>query len=152
MSVRDHYESPLAEHYSRMFGDFEAKVAEQRAPLERLGVGPPHRAAIAVDLSCGSGLQVHYARPSRISDDGYRLQSATLAGLGDQSTACRAASAATSGGQRHVFTVPGRGALAMIAAATSFNADVTVQMLQSSPHPRHASGGESLSKSVRNRR
>ena len=40
MSVRDHYESPLAEHYSRMFGDFEAKVAEQRALLERLGVGP----------------------------------------------------------------------------------------------------------------
>ena len=78
MSVRDHYESLLAEHYSRMFGDFEAKVAEQRALLERLGVGPTHRAAIAVDLSCGSGLQVHCARPSRISDDGYRLQSAAL--------------------------------------------------------------------------
>ena len=57
MSVRDHYESPLAEHYSRMFGDFEAKVAEQRALLERLGVGATHRAATAVDLGCGSGFQ-----------------------------------------------------------------------------------------------
>src|SRR5262250_2243233 len=49
-SVRDHYESLLAEHYSRMFGDFEAKVAEQCALLERLGVGARHRAATAVDL------------------------------------------------------------------------------------------------------
>jgi len=57
MSMGDHYESLLAEHYSCMFGDFEAKVAEQRALLERLGVGPTHRAAIAVDLSCGSGFK-----------------------------------------------------------------------------------------------
>ena len=56
-SVRDHYESLLAEHYSRMFGDFEAKVAEQRALLERLGVGAAHRGATAVDLGCGSGFQ-----------------------------------------------------------------------------------------------
>src|SRR5215813_5229357 len=56
-SVRDHYESLLAEHYSRMFGDFEAKVAEQRALLERLGVGATQRAATAVDLGCGSGFQ-----------------------------------------------------------------------------------------------
>ncbi len=56
-SVRDHYEGLLAEHYSRMFGDFEAKVAEQRALLERLGVGATHRAATAVDLGCGSGFQ-----------------------------------------------------------------------------------------------
>jgi len=56
-SVRDHYEGLLAEHYSRMFGDFEAKVAEQRALLERLGIGATHRTATAVDLGCGSGFQ-----------------------------------------------------------------------------------------------
>jgi len=38
-SVCEHYDTVLAEHYSRMFGDYEAKVAEQRALLERLGVG-----------------------------------------------------------------------------------------------------------------
>ena len=56
-SVRDHYEGVLAEHYSRMFGDFEAKVAEQRALLERLGVIARHRDATSVDLGCGSGFQ-----------------------------------------------------------------------------------------------
>ena len=33
-TVRDHYDAVLSEHYSRMFGDFEAKVVEQRALLE----------------------------------------------------------------------------------------------------------------------
>jgi SAM-dependent methyltransferase len=56
-SVRDHYDTVLAEHYSRMFGDFEAKVAEQRALLERLGVTVGQDAATAVDLGCGSGFQ-----------------------------------------------------------------------------------------------
>jgi SAM-dependent methyltransferase len=56
-SVRDHYDTVLAEHYSRMFGDFEAKVAEQRALLERLGVPPGPGVATAVDLGCGSGFQ-----------------------------------------------------------------------------------------------
>src|SRR5262249_24362080 len=56
-SVRDHYEGVLAEYYSRMFGDFEAKVTEQRALLERLGVIARHRDANAVDLGCGSGFQ-----------------------------------------------------------------------------------------------
>src|SRR5258705_5598404 len=56
-SVRDHYDTVLSEHYSRMFGDFEAKVAEQHALLERLGVTAGHRAATAVDLGCGSGFQ-----------------------------------------------------------------------------------------------
>ena len=56
-SVREHYDEVLAEHYSRMFGDFEAKVAEQRALLERLGVSTTDRAAMAVDLGCGSGFQ-----------------------------------------------------------------------------------------------
>lgn len=56
-SVRDHYDKVLAEHYSRMFGDFEAKVAEQRALLERLGIRAVHRAETAIDLGCGSGFQ-----------------------------------------------------------------------------------------------
>jgi len=28
-SVRDHYDTVLSEYYSRMFGEFDAKVAEQ---------------------------------------------------------------------------------------------------------------------------
>jgi SAM-dependent methyltransferase len=56
-SVRDHYDAVLSEHYSRMFGDFEAKVAEQHALLERLGVTAGHGAATAMDLGCGSGFQ-----------------------------------------------------------------------------------------------
>jgi SAM-dependent methyltransferase len=56
-SVRDHYDLVLAEHYSRMFGDFDAKAAEQRALLERLGVTARRDAATAVDLGCGSGFQ-----------------------------------------------------------------------------------------------
>jgi len=56
-SVREHYDGVLAEHYSRMFGDFEAKVAEQHALLQRLGVGGPRGGGVAVDLGCGSGFQ-----------------------------------------------------------------------------------------------
>jgi SAM-dependent methyltransferase len=56
-TVREHYDTLLAHHYSRMFGDFEAKVAEQRALLERLGVTAPTPGALAVDLGCGSGFQ-----------------------------------------------------------------------------------------------
>jgi SAM-dependent methyltransferase len=56
-TVRDHYDAVLSAHYSRMFGDFEAKVAEQRALLERFGVTTRLSAAVAVDLGCGSGFQ-----------------------------------------------------------------------------------------------
>jgi SAM-dependent methyltransferase len=56
-SAREHYDLVLGEHYSRMFGDFDAKVAEQRALLERLGVAARHDAPTAVDLGCGSGFQ-----------------------------------------------------------------------------------------------
>src|SRR5438094_463361 len=56
-TVRDHYDGVLAEHYSRMFGDFEAKVTEQRALLERLGVSARPSGGLAVDLGCGSGFQ-----------------------------------------------------------------------------------------------
>ena len=55
-SVRDHYDLVLSEHYSRMFGDFEGKVAEQQALLQALGV-VARPAALAVDLGCGSGFQ-----------------------------------------------------------------------------------------------
>src|SRR5262249_32641834 len=56
-TVRAHYDTLLAEHYSRLFGDFEAKVAEQRSLLERLGVPARPAGALAVDLGCGSGFQ-----------------------------------------------------------------------------------------------
>ena len=56
-SVREHYDEVLSRHYSRMFGEFEAKVAEQQALLERLGVGAGPGGRVAVDLGCGSGFQ-----------------------------------------------------------------------------------------------
>ena len=56
-TVRDHYDGVLAQHYSRMFGDFETKVDEQRALLERLGVTARPSGGLAVDLGCGSGFQ-----------------------------------------------------------------------------------------------
>ena len=56
-TVREHYDGVLAEHYTRMLGDFEAKVTEQRALLERLGVSARPSGGLAVDLGCGSGVQ-----------------------------------------------------------------------------------------------
>ena len=56
-TVREHYDTLLSEHYSRMFGDFETKAAEQRSLLERLGVAPASPGGMAVDLGCGSGFQ-----------------------------------------------------------------------------------------------
>jgi SAM-dependent methyltransferase len=56
-TVREHYDEMLSHHYSRMFGDFEAKVAEQQALLERLGMRARQRDSVAVDLGCGSGFQ-----------------------------------------------------------------------------------------------
>ena len=56
-SVREHYDELLSRHYSRMFGDFDAKVAEQRSWLERLGVRASRSGDVAVDLGCGSGFQ-----------------------------------------------------------------------------------------------
>jgi SAM-dependent methyltransferase len=55
-AVTQHYDTLLAQHYSWMVGaPFEAKVAEQQALLEQLGV--PGRAGLAVDLGCGPGFQ-----------------------------------------------------------------------------------------------
>ena len=56
-SVREHYDELLSRHYSRMFGDFDAKVAEQQSWLERLGVRASTSGDVAVDLGCGSGFQ-----------------------------------------------------------------------------------------------
>lgn len=56
-SVREHYDEVLSRHYSRMFGEFEAKALEQQALLERLGVTAAPDGRVAVDLGCGSGFQ-----------------------------------------------------------------------------------------------
>src|SRR5882724_13465153 len=56
-TVREHYDEVLSQHYSRMFGDFEAKVAEQQALLERLGLRVRQPDSMAVDLGCGPGFQ-----------------------------------------------------------------------------------------------
>jgi SAM-dependent methyltransferase len=56
-SVREHYDEVLSPHYSRMFGEFDAKVVEQQALLERLGVAALGDRPVAVDLGCGSGFQ-----------------------------------------------------------------------------------------------
>jgi len=53
----EHYRRLLAPYYTDMFGDFDAKVAEQRALLERLGISAPGAASRALDLGCGSGFQ-----------------------------------------------------------------------------------------------
>lgn len=56
-SVREHYDEALSPYYSRMFGEFEAKVLEQQALLEQLGVTAAQDGRVAVDLGCGSGFQ-----------------------------------------------------------------------------------------------
>ncbi len=55
-SVREHYDAVLSPHYSRLLGDFDAKVVEQQALLKRLGVSVSRPGAMAVDLGCGSGV------------------------------------------------------------------------------------------------
>ena len=56
-TVREHYESLLAEHYTWMFGmSFRDKVAEQRALLLAMAALPDGR-RLAVDLGCGPGFQ-----------------------------------------------------------------------------------------------
>jgi SAM-dependent methyltransferase len=53
--VAKHYENLLARHYSWMVGAaFDAKVAEQQALLEELGV---RGEGLAIDLGCGPGYQ-----------------------------------------------------------------------------------------------
>ena len=55
-SVRQHYDNFLAEHYSWMFGDFHAKVQENKAFFKLNGI-EPRSGGKALDLGCGSGFQ-----------------------------------------------------------------------------------------------
>ena len=53
-SIRDHYETLLARHYTAMHGGFEPAVEREAARFEALGVA---RTGRALDLGCGSGFQ-----------------------------------------------------------------------------------------------
>jgi SAM-dependent methyltransferase len=53
----EHYEALLAEHYTRMCGGFEPRVAADQALLARLVAPPAPGADRAVDLGCGPGFQ-----------------------------------------------------------------------------------------------
>jgi SAM-dependent methyltransferase len=55
-SVRKHYDNFLAEHYSWMFGDFNAKVQENK-DFFQLNSIEPRSGGKALDLGCGSGFQ-----------------------------------------------------------------------------------------------
>ena len=56
VSVKEHYDNLLAEHYTWMFGDYDAKVQENREFLERADI-TPRLGGKALDLGCGSGFQ-----------------------------------------------------------------------------------------------
>lgn len=56
VSVRKHYDDFLAEHYSWMFGDFDAKVQENQ-DFFQLNSIEPRSGGKALDLGCGSGFQ-----------------------------------------------------------------------------------------------
>jgi SAM-dependent methyltransferase len=71
-TVVEHYERLLADHYTRMFGDFAAKVAEQRALLARLGAAPAGSGR-AADLGCGSGFQA-----IALAELGFRVRAVDL--------------------------------------------------------------------------
>ena len=55
-NIRDHYENLLADHYSWLFGGFEAKVAENESFLAAHGITPQGNRR-AIDLGSGSGFQ-----------------------------------------------------------------------------------------------
>ncbi|NIR17626.1 MAG: class I SAM-dependent methyltransferase, partial [Desulfobacterales bacterium] len=55
-SVRKHYDNFLAEHYSWMFGDFNATVQENK-DFFKLNSIEPRSGGKALDLGCGSGFQ-----------------------------------------------------------------------------------------------
>lgn len=56
VSVKEHYDNLLAEHYTWMFGDHTAKVLENREFFQRANI-TPRRGGKALDLGCGSGFQ-----------------------------------------------------------------------------------------------
>lgn len=55
-TVTEHYDNLLADYYSWMFGDFNAKVATNREFFNALGI-IPQGSGVAVDLGAGSGFQ-----------------------------------------------------------------------------------------------
>ncbi len=55
-SVKEHYDNLLAEHYTWMFGDYDAKVQENLDFFEQKGI-IPRLGGKALDLGCGSGFQ-----------------------------------------------------------------------------------------------
>lgn len=55
-SVKEHYDSLLAEHYTWMFGDYDAKVRENMDFFERSSI-TARLGGKALDLGCGSGFQ-----------------------------------------------------------------------------------------------
>jgi SAM-dependent methyltransferase len=55
--VADHYQRLLADCYTWMFGDFEARAVRERAFLDQHGLRAPKAGAVAVDLGAGSGHQ-----------------------------------------------------------------------------------------------
>src|SRR5258707_112581 len=73
-TVREHYDEVLSQHYSRMFGDFEAKVAEQQALLERLGTRARQGGSVAVDLGLRLRVPVNRAGTPGLPCAGHRLQ------------------------------------------------------------------------------
>jgi SAM-dependent methyltransferase len=56
MSVNEHYENLLADHYSWLFGGLVPKTEENLKFFEAHGIRPSTN-RIAVDLGCGSGFQ-----------------------------------------------------------------------------------------------
>jgi SAM-dependent methyltransferase len=56
VTVQEHYDNFLAEHYSWMFGDYDAKVNENRDFFKRINI-TPRAGAKGLDLGCGSGFQ-----------------------------------------------------------------------------------------------
>ncbi len=56
MDIKEHYENHLANYYSWMFGDFNAKLNENQQFFERHNIKPVS-SRIAIDLGAGCGFQ-----------------------------------------------------------------------------------------------
>ncbi len=56
MDIKEHYENHLANYYSWMFGDFNAKLNENQQLFERHNIKPTS-SKIAIDLGAGCGFQ-----------------------------------------------------------------------------------------------
>jgi SAM-dependent methyltransferase len=72
--VEQHYEALLAAHYTWMSGGLAARVADNRAYFEGLGVHGGH----ALDLGCGSGFQTLALRALGVRVTGVDLSAALL--------------------------------------------------------------------------